>query len=81
MYTSATDIESDSTAADNNDLVRVPSLQGMTKLQASDKLKERGLKILIDPPGQVGTVIRQSPAAGEMVSLGTVVLVEFSQTG
>lgn len=81
LYTSATDIESDSTAADNNDLVRVPSLQGMTKLQASDKLKERGLKILIDPPGQVGTVIRQSPAAGEMVSLGTVVLVEFSQTG
>ena len=39
----------------------------------------KGLAIRIEPEDQTGTAIRQFPAAGEEVPVGTEVLVEFSK--
>lgn len=81
LYTAVTCAE-ESTASDYEDeYVTVPDVLGKTRLEASDALSAKGLKIRIDPPDQSGKAIRQSPAAGEEVLAGTEVLVEFSDTG
>ncbi len=74
LYTAQTTAEADGTDI----MVEVPDVLGMTRLQASDELKKYGLSILIDPIDQSGEAIRQSPAAGEEVEMGSQILVEFS---
>ena len=68
------------TSTEEIELVEVPNVLNMTKLEANDALKDEGLKILIAPPEQSGKAIRQSPEAGTEVPMGTEVLVEFSDT-
>ena len=75
LYTEATNIE---TAETSQELVTVPDVVGKTRLAANDALAGKGLTIRIEPEDQTGTAIRQVPAAGEEVPVGTEVLVEFS---
>jgi len=56
----------------------VPDVLGMNRLAAYDALSAAGLTIRIDPPDQTGTAIRQKPAAGTEVPLGSEVTVDFS---
>ena len=56
----------------------MPDVVGKTRLAANDALAGKGLTIRIEPEDQTGTAIRQVPAAGEEVPVGTEVLVEFS---
>ncbi|MEG1811515.1 MAG: penicillin-binding transpeptidase domain-containing protein [Clostridia bacterium] len=79
LYTQATDVQP-TQDDDGDDNVTVPDVSGKTRLQANDLLKEKGLKILIDPIDQWGTAIWQVPAAGAKVPRGTEVLVDFSHT-
>lgn len=58
-------------------MVDVPELLGMTRLQSAMALKEKEL-IMTVPGEQKGKAIRQVPAAGTMVEKGTEILVEFS---
>lgn len=81
LYTAMTRAEEASSASYEDEYVTVPDVLGKTRLEASDALSAKGLKIRIDPPDQSGKAIRQSPAAGEEVLAGTEVLVEFSDTG
>ncbi len=81
LYTAMTCAEESTTADYEDEYVTVPDVLGKTRLEASDALSAKGLKIRIDPPDQSGKAIRQSPAAGEEVLEGTEVLVEFSDTG
>ncbi len=78
LYTEATGVETSAQPEDTT--VEVPDVSGMTRLQAHDALKAKGLAILIDPPDQSGEAIRQNPSAGTMVKKGTEVFVEFSAT-
>ena len=80
LYTASTSAEYDNGTGSEPELVTVPNVTGMTRLEASDALAAKGLKILIYPEDQTGKAIRQSPAAGESVAAGTEVLVEFSNT-
>lgn len=74
LYTAQTDAETN----EDGELVKVPDVMGMTRLEASDTLKEYGLEILIDPIDQAGTAIRQSPEKDTEVEKGSKILVEFS---
>lgn len=74
LYTAQTDAETN----EDGELVKVPDVMGMTRLEASDTLKEYGLEILIDPIDQAGTAIRQSPEKDTEVKKGSKILVEFS---
>lgn len=76
LYTLTTDVER--SGSEEEQTVRVPNVIGMTRLEASDALKGQELTILITPQEQTGKAIRQVPAAGESVPIGTEVLVEFS---
>ena len=80
LYTASTSAEHDDATGGEPELVTVPNVIGMTRLEASDALAAKGLKIRIYPEDQTGKAIRQSPAAGESVAAGTEVLVEFSNT-
>ena len=80
LYTEIMTTDADTSETPQDETVKVPDITGMTRLQASDALKAKGLSILIDPPDQTGKVIRQSPEAGTLVEPGTQVLAEFSDT-
>ncbi len=75
LYTAVTDVD---TVDEGNDIVTVPNVIGMKRLAANDALAAKGLVIRIEPEDQTGVAIRQVPSAGEEVSAGTEVLVEFS---
>lgn len=75
LYTAVTDVD---TVDEGNDIVTVPNVIGMKRLAANDALAAKGLVIRIEPEDQTGVAIRQVPSAGEEVSTGTEVLVEFS---
>ena len=75
LYTEATNVDISETV---QELVTVPDVVGKTRLAANDALAAKGLTIRIEPEDQTGTAIRQVPAAGEQVPVGTEVLVEFS---
>lgn len=74
LYTDKTGIEI--TEADVDEVI-VPDVIKWSRLGASDRLAEAGLKILIDPPDQTGVAFRQYPEAGKKVPRGSEVLVEF----
>lgn len=80
LYTEIMTTDADTGETPQDETVKVPDITGMTRLEANDALKAKGLTILIDPPDQTGKVIRQSPAAGTTVEPGTQVLAEFSNT-
>ena len=76
LYTAATDVDQEDTGLE---IAIVPNVIGMGRLAANDALAAKGLAIRIEPEDQTGTAIRQFPAAGEEVPVGTEVLVEFSK--
>lgn len=78
LYTEATAEQADDAGLNTLDTVEVPDVTGKTRLAAYDALLEKGLILLIDPPDQSGEAIRQVPAAGTTVGIGTEVFVEFS---
>ena len=65
--------------------VAVPSLEGLTRAEAETQLTEAGLDFekvseLTDDPNEVGTVLKQDPAAGEEVAKGTVVTLTIGKS-
>ncbi len=77
LYTENTAEDADNGGTE--DLVTVPDLSGMTRVQAYDALTAIGLALRIEPEDQSGKAIRQKPAAGETLAFGQSVTVEFSQ--
>jgi len=77
LYTAKT--EQDAAATNDNDLVSVPDLSGMSRVQAYDALTAAGLVLNIEPADQTGVAVRQSPAAKEKVAFGETVTVEFGE--
>ncbi|MGI5877188.1 MAG: penicillin-binding transpeptidase domain-containing protein [Christensenellales bacterium] len=56
--------------------VTVPDLMGLTAIKANEKLEAEGLQAEFSGPG--GVVTGQTPAAGDSVPEGSVVMVEIS---
>ncbi|MDO4568404.1 MAG: penicillin-binding transpeptidase domain-containing protein [Clostridia bacterium] len=59
------------------DITVMPDLQGMTRLEAYDLLKQMGLGMEVEGDYEGGVVIYQSVAAGADIEYGTVVRVRF----
>ena len=59
--------------------VDVPSVVGMTEVQAAEKLGAAGLKVVskpeVNPDQEVGTVLRQNPEGGKKVDAGSTVTI------
>ncbi len=77
LYT--TDTTEDADHGGTEDLVTVPDVSGMTRIEAYDALTAVGLTLRIEPEDQSGKAIRQKPAANETLPFGQSVTVEFSQ--
>lgn len=60
--------------ADVNELVCVPSVKGLSIVEAARLLRQRELEMMIEGSG---IAISQAPAAGEYISLGETVTVTF----
>lgn len=78
LYTATTSAPQPELEPEKDEMIVVPDVLNMTRLEAHDALKEAGLNLVIDPPDQTGKAIRQKPAAQESVLPGSDVIVEFS---
>ena len=62
---------------DDTDVVSMPDLKGMTRLQVYDTLKQLGLTMEVEGGYSGGRLIYQSVAAGSEVKTGSVIKVKF----
>jgi beta-lactam-binding protein with PASTA domain len=70
------------TVSGGQERVAVPDVVGATASEASELLREAGLeprKRRVESDGPQGTVVEQTPAAGEEVGDGTVVTLEIAR--